>query len=121
MNKALMLLIQLQNLILGRDGSYRSVQGRIGCLRNYIPEIYLNHFDLLLRRRRMAVAALTDADVCGGCLHSLPAGSSLTIRQNNCRLHNCPFCGCFLYADPRCKEEPQTWSSDFYPRQRRTP
>jgi predicted nucleic acid-binding Zn-ribbon protein len=112
-----MLLIQLQNLVLGGDYRYRECEGRIGCLRSYIPEAYLSQFDRLLRVRRMAVAPLTETDTCGGCLLRVPAARSLTIRRHRNRLHTCQYCGCFLYAHI-FREEDQTPLEAFSSRSR---
>jgi len=101
MNKTLLLLIQLQNLILGNDGDLSAVSGRIECLRSYLPETYLSKFDRLLRRRRLAVAALTDSGTCGNCCSSLPIGDSIAIRRERNVVHACRQCGCFLCSDIR--------------------
>jgi hypothetical protein len=117
MNKTLMLLIRLQNLMLGADCP-REVAGRIDCLREYIPETHLTRFDQLLHRRRMAVAALTATDFCGGCLLRQPVGYAHIIRRHQNHIAHCKFCGCFLYVEAGGKDDLRPEPLEFYPRNR---
>jgi hypothetical protein len=94
MNKTLMLLIQLQNLVLGGDGR---VEGRIDCLRSYIPRNHLARFDNLLNHGRPAVAMLTDTGACWGCHFRPSSAASWTILAGRDHIHVCQYCGCFLY------------------------
>lgn len=98
MNKTLMLLIQLQNLMLRSDGDIRNVDGRIACLRAYLPTSCLEEFDRLLNGGRLPVAVLTDMSMCGNCRSPLSPRKSVVLREERNQLHSCQFCGCFLYS-----------------------
>lgn len=101
MNKTVILLIQLQNLVLGLDAS---LNGRINCLRSYIPREHLDRFDALLHKGRPPVAALTAAGRCSGCRLPVPPRLWWMIRRSRNQIHVCRYCGCFIYLnDPSPK------------------
>jgi len=109
MNKTLAMMLRLQELTrlhqgfggralrAGRPGAAVGVEKRILRLRGRIPELYLSRFDRLLKRRRIAVAAVSESGTCGSCHLQLPVGDVWMVREASEMLASCPHCGCFLY------------------------
>jgi predicted nucleic acid-binding Zn-ribbon protein len=99
MNRTLAMMLRLQELTasVNRAGRTPGLERRVVRLRGRIPELHLSRFDRLLRRRRVAVAAVSESGVCGACHLQLPVGDVWMVREASEMLASCPYCGCFLY------------------------
>lgn len=102
MNKAILLLLLLQQLTLQPPRSKGAGRRkRIKRLRSLISHRHLLRFDHMLLYERMAViATLSPSNSCGSCRTKLPSARASIVRRHPDRVHTCPLCGCFLYAPP---------------------
>lgn len=97
MNQTVVTILRLQQHSSSTRGRGLS-QKQIDELRATLPSNVLRRLDYLAQRGRGPIAILSDADACGCCHMRLPHGVGLEIRGMPEDIHNCPYCGCFLYA-----------------------
>ena len=110
MNRTLAMMLRLQEVTLRarRIATTPDLERRLLRLRGRIPEEYLSRFDRLLRRRRVAVAAISESGACGACHLQLPVGDVWMVREASEMLASCPYCGCFLYDGHQKPRESKT-------------
>ncbi|MBM3888229.1 MAG: hypothetical protein FJ388_03790 [Verrucomicrobia bacterium] len=103
MNKALSLLVRLQDQVLQSQGTAigRAVSPTVLRLRAQIPQEYLCRFDRLTQRGRLAVAPVSESGACGACHLLLPVGDVWMLREMSELLAACPHCGCYLYYEAK--------------------
>lgn len=102
MNQTLALIIQLHELMLqpARPRQQAERQKQIDRLRRKVPAGLLRAFDHLVLHGRIPVAPVSQSGACRSCHLNLPPGDVLSLRRAAEQLHNCPYCGCFIYAAP---------------------
>jgi len=72
-----------------------AIQPRIDNLRSCIDDRTLQHFDKLMKRSNLAIAA-AEKGMCQGCNMKLPSAFVQRLRKGN-RLYTCPSCKRFLF------------------------
>jgi hypothetical protein len=105
-NKALPLLMRLQEQVLRREDAVvrRAASPGVLRLRARIPQELLCRFDRLTQRGRPAVAPVSESGVCGACHLLLPAGDVWMLCEMSELLVTCPHCGCYLYFEPKSEK-----------------
>ena len=106
MDKMVAKMMRLQELMQHRSHRKQATerQKRADCLRRRVPKNLLRRFDHLVGQKRLGVAILSKAGACGNCHLVLPPAEALEIRRSEDKMHTCPYCGCFLYANEDWRE-----------------